>query len=255
MKRGKYYRGIILFLSLVVLNSCAYYEVFETKSKDVMYKQNKYIYSDEDIILQYFFWSIGGVMNFNIYNNSNKPIYIDLNKSHFIFNEASFDYYKAESISKVNQVTRSYNYQGYIKSATITGKTITNQQKRIIEIQPKTYVNIGDYQINSTIIKDCSFKRFPKRNNPVATSYETELSPFVFKNILTYAYDDNFTNPTIITNLFWISDIFFIIKRDLLGKSGYLVECHKKTNKMVYEEPYKQSNRFWLKWNNPTIYK
>ena len=84
--------GILFFSSCI--NTLRTTQAFKTQSLYVkLNDNNKYRYEDSLVIIDYDFWSSGGVVNFSIYNKSDAPIYINWKNSNFIFNGYNNEYW------------------------------------------------------------------------------------------------------------------------------------------------------------------
>ena len=247
-----YYKLVAYSLFSLLLNSCnTYYQVHETKSDTVILQDNKYSYNGEDFLITYFFWDEKGIMNYNIYNKSDKPIFIDFNRSHFINNGQSFDYYKGESSTLATAYTKGTTYKGYYTSntyTTIAGQSITKFDKRVVEIQPNTYINIGDYNIINGFYDNCDIrKKIPRNSNPIVLNFDAN-SPYTFNNIVTYSFSEDFKNSKVINNKFWVNTIYIITQQDLFGKTSSIDDCGFYTGKYHYSFPYSKPNSYWIKW-------
>ena len=88
---------ILLFLSLLAMTSCAtvYYQVATIGSSQMdVSDDGKFRYNENDLTVDYNFWSKYGKISFVITNNTNDDIYIDLSRSFLVVNGMTFDYYK-----------------------------------------------------------------------------------------------------------------------------------------------------------------
>ena len=103
-----------LFLALTFLSTGCFsvikYQVFETTSKTAPPEGGFFLHKEDALTVAYSFWKNEGIMSFVIYNNSDKPIYIDWYKSSFIYQGNRLPYWED-------------------KVTTTTSGIVTNQKK------------------------------------------------------------------------------------------------------------------------------
>ncbi len=147
---------LITLISLFLFCSCktTWYQVSSLQSEDV---DENFKFNNDDLTLQYDFWSEGGMLHFSITNNSENPIYIDWENSNFIFNGFSYDYftdketinslgvYKGKSIAGLVDLDYNPNTITPViakKSVTTVSTTSTvTKEKKNVQIPPYAYVN------------------------------------------------------------------------------------------------------------------
>jgi hypothetical protein len=231
---------IIGAFAALMLSSCAptSYQVFETASSDVKTNGSSYQYIGEDLAVDYNLWNESGNMRFKFYNNSDIPIYIDLDRSHLIVNGQSFDYYNDTETNTSNK--NSISRPTYLASAIKTNQieiAVKSKPKRLIEIPPHSFTSVGGLTITNGII-DCSIGKM-KNGVAESKSFNTENSPLQFRNYVTYSYDPDFRNIRTIDNSFYAQKVLNLSSLALKGKTMKYKDCPDDSySKIGYEMPY-----------------
>ena len=267
-----------------------YYQVYSVKPYDDKVDPNTLFYEDENCVIHYDFWGEYGDAGFLVYNKSDKLISINLKESYFVLNGLAHDYYRnrtfiqsnTQSYTSVNtqanqagigiqatSLEKKYSLAGsYMASASAgisstygqsyalrseTNVGINMKELEIVTIPPKTAKVFREYSIVNGAYADCGLKSFPIYNEPIKHLYYTkDNSPIQFKNIITYMIDDK---PVVVTNSFYIADIFNTHELDFV-KTEYATDCSGKKSTMVKNYFYK----YWLPYNfyiktNKVVYK
>ncbi|RYE52194.1 MAG: hypothetical protein EOP48_16975 [Sphingobacteriales bacterium] len=218
----------ILFgiLTSALLTSCTenVYQLIQTSSK-VPVKENKYLSNNQDVTLSYDFWQGNGQMTYNFHNNSEKPVYVDLNRSHLIINGLSMDYYQDR---EQNTTVSQGNSKTYYSRAS-TERAINNvnystkeKMKQIIEVPPHSYISIGGVNIVSTPIFYCELRNYNYKKN-TSVSFTEQNTPINFRNFVTYSSSLDFSQTKTIDDQFWVEKI------------ENMTETNFKTNRKKYK--------------------
>ena len=109
----------LLILSLIaVLSSCSsynnFYQICKVSSPLETSTDGAYEYSNSDCKITYDFWADGGAILFEVKNNTNDILYLDLTKSFIIKNGFAYDYF-------LNRTTTTSSSSILSKSASATG--------------------------------------------------------------------------------------------------------------------------------------
>ena len=102
-------KRILLFLSILAMSSCAtvYYQVATIGSPQMKVSDDgEFRYNENDLTVDYNFWSKYGKVGFVITNNTNDDIYIDLSRSFLVVNGMTFDYYQNRTY--ISEVSSTY---------------------------------------------------------------------------------------------------------------------------------------------------
>lgn len=252
-------RLLTLFASTLFFASCSttkyVYQVFQTQSKDVNYnsKRDDYIFEDANVTIDYNFWSDGGEMYFKFYNKSDKPIYVDLNKSHLIHNGEVYDYYsetiKTNSNESFFAKTASYSLYRSALSGTSGFKTESGtaiKSKSIVQIPPRSYSVFKFYKLMIAPVSNCGVL-YVAKGEPQKKTYDDKNSPLTFRNYLSYDFNESITNPIVVDNSFWIDEVYFMQEKLYKGSGSYEKGCADKDSNYVYSYPFWKNKNFYYK--------
>ena len=106
-------KRLFLLLSLIIsLSSCSvthYMQLVTLYSDNVTDNCGDFIYKDDNIKVDYRFNNKDGVFEFSVYNISNEDIFIDLEKSVFVYNSKVYDYAgREDSVSAYTESSLTY---------------------------------------------------------------------------------------------------------------------------------------------------
>ncbi|WP_439879881.1 hypothetical protein ACSX1A_11970 [Pontibacter sp. MBLB2868] len=231
---------ILGILAAVLLTSCSptAYQVMETASADVKTNGSSYEHVGEDLVVSYNLWDETGKIRFNLYNKSDAPVYVDLDRSHLIVNGQSFDYYNDTETSTSNK--SAYSRPAYLASSVKTSQVEVATKikpKRVVEIPPHSFFSVGGLTITNGI-KDCGIGKM-KNGVAASESYSSENSPLQFRNFVTYSLNSDFGNPETIDNSFYVQRIVNLTWTALQGKPVKYKDCPDDNfSKQGYELPY-----------------
>lgn len=243
-------KNFIHFLTICFIcsfiTSCAsssYMQISTLKSEQVkLHSDGSFKSEHSDFTVEYNFWSRSGNLGFLITNNSDKDLYLNLEKSYFINNGYAYDYYqnrtfiysyKSSIISSLtssrssitgtlnsnntyNQHT-SGNYSNYAASINSNsygsyssnsrssgyslssnyssysenGTTVEYLEDKIVCIPAHSSKYFEEFEISSTIYRECGFPRNPSKKEEVVLEFVENDSPRVFENRLMFILDDN----------------------------------------------------------------
>ena len=248
-------KQIIVCVAIVAtLTSCEvqnvnYKRVYQVKSETGKVSTSGYIFTSQDVELSYNFWNEGGLAGFRFSNNSNKPIYIDFQRSHFIHNGYSFDYYIDEQHTASASYSESASlwwYNRYAGSATTsTSNTKSVRPSRVVEVPPHSYIYIQKFSALINDFVDCDLRN-PHSGKPIKREYTKENTPIVFRNYITYSFDPLLSEPKVIDNEMWVSQLASMTTYDFKGKSSSVKrsDCSGFTE-YKYPYPFASPDRFY----------
>jgi len=210
---------------LLILFSCSkpITQVFESNSLTVKQSQNDFYFENDTIKITYDFWSNRGVMSFTIYNKLGKPIYLDWQKSSFIYNNIKLNYWSDEEITNSTQIYNSSSYRNsnnpeflYTNgNSASTSKTI--RPEKITFIPPASYYSKKQFyltsgsnfkmSINSESMIVPRNDNYNKNTVIYYSNYTKELSPLKFRNYLAFTMSETGSDYFFIDNDFYISSI------------------------------------------------
>ena len=227
---------IILYLSLIalIMSSCvttSFYQVYKaTPSEDIEVKGDYLVYEDDNCIVSYNLWGVGGNIGFRIYNKTDLNIYLNLEESFFILNGVAYDYFKnrvftqskglgstssrsaaaskSETGTNIFGLAQTNRVAAGVSAGIISTSEYSvsfNEVKNIV-IPPRTSRIITEYSINDALIRHCDLFKYPT-NRQINTKRFTDLdSPIVFSNRISYYLGDT-DNPIRFENEFFVSEI------------------------------------------------
>lgn len=93
------FKRFFLLLTVMVMTSCGmsvvYYQIATISSPQMSVSDDgRFCYNENDLTIDYDFWSDHGKVGFIITNNTDEDIFIDLSRSFLIVNGMTFDYYR-----------------------------------------------------------------------------------------------------------------------------------------------------------------
>lgn len=201
-----------------------------TKSEDDFYE-----YKNADVTVRYSFWGEKGVMGFIVYNNTDKPLYIDWKKSSFIVDNKQIPYYEDKVTSNYVSVGSSYgstwlNYFNRYSTSSFgvaAGRATIVKEEQITFIAPHTYIAKAQY--NLVDINCFIYRKKQTRKDSVngVPAYVTSMDRnMMFRNYLTYSNTEKFENEKYVDNEFEVKKVATIrigkcVERDDDGAARY----------------------------------
>jgi len=272
----KFKLNLMVIATMLLLASCSQFvQLVETESvgKDAVTKNG--VCENEDIKVTYDMWSEDGITYFSIYNKADKPMYIDWKRSVFIYNDWKNDYWVEKS------TTESYVVPlGTGKNITYERKQSTVVAERYTFIPPHTYVSVpmtyvimnNGLQVNTETSESGKSKIMitqSLKNDKTATktkiasttgkgqvkaiekTFTKETSTNRFRNFLTYAFKENFSDEKYIENEFFVNKITEMTTKNFNGKFKNAKVTVKvggaktKGKVKVYSSPYRNGTSFY----------
>jgi hypothetical protein len=248
-----------------------YYQIYKVNpSENIVKKDNLLVFEDENCIVSYDLWQNGGNIGFNVYNKSNKNLYLNLEQSFFIFNGIANNYYKNRIFSNtsnsgtISQSTLSLSksitgfnnlnlLQTNNKTATSNiglvnsiGYSVSFNEEKIINIPPKTSKYITEYSINNSFYRDCDLFKYPTKKQIKTKTFSKTDSPLVFSNKIAY-FMESPEKLIVFDNSFYISEIANYSEKDAfyLKTDEY---CGKKGFTKSYYFNDKSPDKFYVKY-------
>jgi hypothetical protein len=276
-------KTFLAITTALLLSSCndAFYQVYNAEAPDMTEQGNSLIYENMDCKLIYNLWGENGNAGFTIQNKTDKDLFLVLSRTFFIKNGVAFDYFMNRERSNTEIVGTGAsatiggttygvaNVFGYLydNSKTLSYKasknrgyssTVTKKERPVICIPANSSKYIKEYLISDVVFKNCDKKKFFPSKESRPETFTKEDTPLLFKNIISYSYNEDGSNLNQIENVFWVSEIINYSKRKAFEKKNYK-ECEGdmaqtiKVFKMA--SPTKFYNRYNKKINsNPLNY-
>lgn len=199
----------IYTIAIIFFSSCTTYLIYKTDTISQVGKtEMPNSYRNKNLQVDYNFWDNGGSMTFTITNLSDKPIYIDWFKSSLIRNGNTLRYYKNKE-----EKNFEYNSNGAILSNksgdrsftynNLSGNETTYKEERISFIPPYSRVTKSTYSF-------VLLGNYLNKGDEV--EYNILNSPIVFRNYITYSFNEDMKNEESIAHQFYVSNIKCISK-------------------------------------------
>ncbi len=225
------------FLAMSCTTYSHYYQVAKVDIADNKTKNidGNIVFSDENISILYYFWSINGNVCFTIENKTNKDITIHLDESFFIHNDIAFDYFQNRyymSEKNINQSVKTINNSLYSVNQTSiqnSESTIVKEKEKIV-IPPNTKRIINEFIVLTERYRSCDLLcDYLGSDGLDSISFTQENTPFAFENKIIYSIED--TRKTV-SNKFYISNITNFTDEAFI-KTQYKKQC---PNDSEYDE-------------------
>jgi hypothetical protein len=216
--------------------------VYKTEIPENFNSQNKkLVFEDEHCKVYYNFRNIGGNMNFQFYNKTDKNIYLHLDECFFILNGVAFDYFKNRTYqSTIGEESQSLN-RLLVSENTISSNrnfykanSIAIKEDKILVIPFKASKIISeDYYVNSTVFNHCDLDTYPSKEQKNSTvSFNKESSPFVFSSRITYSLSIDSAKKEL-NHEFYVKEITNFIENEIV-KLVTETNCDKQGSTYKY---------------------
>jgi hypothetical protein len=186
----------LLFVTVLILiiHSCTPAKVATLSSDNVKLNNSAFVFDNDTVKISYRFWADNGIMDFDIYNKLNEPLYFDWKNSAFIPNDQMVSYWQDVTNTVGSSSTASLWLYGTVVSKGVS-KSI--RQERIGVIPPHSLITKRDFKLvkaNTTL--------------PPAGDYNKAHSFLNFRNYLTFSTNEKFEGKTLtLDNQFYVSNI------------------------------------------------
>ena len=260
------FRRILLLLTVMSMTSCAasvYYQIATISSPQMSVSDDgRFSYNENDLTIDYDFWSDHGKVGFIITNNTNEDIYIDLSRSFLIVNGMTFDYYKNRTYkSKTSGIVNNSSPEKGITIA--SGKSMTNVLANNVTSQdPYNYIiettekegvwipaHAARYFCEFYLLKDtyrqCGLPLNPSRKENASIDFNEMDTPYAFENRLMIMINGQEQR---LVNYFYINNITNLQESKAI-EQGYKRDCSGYlTGEKFKRCKYQASNRFYINY-------
>lgn len=257
-----------LALVILILSSCSntiYYQLITLESEDVQQSDNKYVFQNKNLKLEYFFYEENGLLSFSIENISEDPIYVDWKKSSFILSGEKYDYWIDETQAKLatqytlytipernplgNMIESGYGYTD--------GTIVTSKPEKVTFIPPKSSLTLVKFRIMTSgqyfkmqqstcdsipVTENGKLSQFPT----CKLTYSKDNSPFTFRNYITYSFTDDFEQELRLDNEFYVSEIHEMPKNSFFKRLG-------TETSFSYQHRFVAPNKYFLKLDSNEV--
>lgn len=270
----------IIITALIVASSvsCSTYRQITTIESDnvKMNDNGNFVYESPSIKIAYNFWSENGDVDFLVTNDTDKDIYLNMDKSHFIKNGFASDYYQqstliltegassSSSSSRHRSTAASGNLSPVIPTSygnltkfavgvsDTDSRTYTSKSEVSIELPERELICIpahaskyfGQFHVSSELYRECGFNRNPTRRKPSIKEFTAENTPVTIENRLVFIVDGA---EVPVTNVFFTSIYQNVREKDMAIRNQKGENCDGSS--YIYEIPkYEAANRFYIKY-------
>lgn len=196
----------ILFLPMFLMScmSSKFLQVYETTPiTENATIEEKVKFETDEIVFIYELWSNKGDFGFQVMNQSDSMIIIDLENTFYVRNGMANSYYTDGEITYatsrnttasannnyLNPYYNPYNPISSSLSATAgasAGVSRTYENPKQIKVPAKTYVEIRGFSIVSGYKNVCGMEYYPTAKETAAKKFQAEDSPITFMNRISY---------------------------------------------------------------------
>ena len=243
-----------IFLSLIglVLFSCtsSFYQVYKVEPDQANIDSLHLVFEDQNVKTFYSFWARGGDPGFTIFNKTDQNLVLNLDSTFFVLNGVAYDYFKKRTISKSNMAASSFAYQTYPayfyraqkrRESVATSNEMAYEEQSKIVIPPQSGKAISEYNITSTVFKNCDLPEKPDRKNRKVLSFTKATSPMVFQNVINYSIAGK---TTVMKNSFFVKELANYHLADVMKKK-FVTRCGKRSLFSIEVNKEAAPNKFY----------
>lgn len=248
-------------LLIVACTPQNYYQLVETDNKSLIDEGNILSYENPDIKISYDLWGNRGNGSFTITNKTEKDIFIDLKRSHLIINGFAYTYFQNRNFSspRISPFSSGTNdeisEERRIKLPGVSdkkvplesGETITFNEERIISVPPGCSKLVYGFDLQTETFRDCSLYRFPTTKQILTSEFDYNSSPLVYKNRITYSFDESMSQAKNIENEFWAKKITNYPENSFISYEN-IKFCNDSSGYKTIYFPDKKASSFYLKY-------
>lgn len=182
----------LISLITIFLISCSNVKVAQVSSEKVNPTNDGFVFENDTVKITYRFWANRGKMEYDVFNKTAAPLYVDWKTSAFIPNSKMVSYWRDETNTDAATVGIWSRNVG-----TTASKTKSIRMERIGVIPPGSMLTQSEYSLAN------KYADLPKSG-----TFSFSNSPLTFRNYLTFSTNEKFEGkPFTIDNNFYISEI------------------------------------------------
>ncbi|MCK9254986.1 MAG: hypothetical protein GX793_06650 [Bacteroidales bacterium] len=253
----------VISLSLLVFacTPSTYFQLLETVSEDYGLVENEVYFENDNLLISYEFWANKGNASFKIYNKTDKDIFIDLKRSHLIINDIAYTYFQNRSfyvkpVSSMSAATdeqleelRKVKLPGVLqkKLPIQSNESVSFLEERIICIPPKGAQLINGFPLLNYPYRNCDLSRFPSNKQMFFLEFDSESSPFTYRNRIAYAFDEKMNDVQFLENQFFVNKITNYSAKDFVSYENFSF-CKDTSNINIQTSAFYKPNSFYVKY-------
>jgi hypothetical protein len=192
---------------------CSVYQHVTLKSNLQQNNMLGYLIENDSIAVVYSFNGQNGPIHIELSNKSDRPFYVDWQKSALITNGQSNSLWKDEAIISANSTEYKVLPESEIVSSTSSINGIIEKRDKKTFVPPHSSVSVNSYVLQSKFFTNpaqksekVTFYTAEGKTSARKFSFSKEDSPLNFRIFLSISRDDSFENPFQFDNSFWVSD-------------------------------------------------
>lgn len=241
----------------MIFSSCTpiFYQVYDVEYRNLEKKENRLVYTNNDIDVSYNLWGESGNGFFIIKNNTDKNIFVILPESFMIKNGNALDYFNdSETSETISNYLSIYTNEARSMNLSIYGKywnyysdwydaslskrkrtigrsdTYTVKERPIICIPPKSFKLFGKYSIYDNIVQSNEREQAYPKLRSQKVHFEKSDTPMHIINRIAYSFNPDGKMNQYVDHEFWISDITNYSEKAIVKKTIKLKTDKNNTN-------------------------
>lgn len=238
-------------------------QIFETQTNNTKLKEDYYVYETDTVRISYNFWAKNGVVEMEIYNKLDKPIYVDWKSSAFIYNGTKLNYWEDETISNSTGIYGGYFYKGPLTSqlGAHVSTTVTQKPEKITFIPPNSNYYRSQFYLMPISYYELSLNTqsvvVPRKDNPkkmttvYSQDFSSENSPLKFRNFLAFSLFENCTSLFYTDNGFYLSAIKEMDYRHYRGYDDLNMSYEAAYKRTAFYIPIQNEKSVMYRKNSP----
>ena len=243
----------ILLLSLALsLQSChtAFLQVYEAEPVTEMQQEDDaLVFEDEHCVITYNLWSEHGDPGFELFNKTDKTLYLDKLNSYFVINGEAKDYYLDRVFTSNASASVTSAYFNFSQGSS---SGVNYQEKAVVAVPAGTHKKISEHNISATYYRECNMEKYPSKRQVKTTTYSAAGSPFRFENRITYFFDEELKKHQV-TNAFYVSSITNYPLHDVMETTG-TEKCSDHPAEMIQVISKEAAHRFYVEYSRSATY-
>jgi hypothetical protein len=257
----KYYYILFLIIALSACTSQNYYQLIETESNASESNSSSIIFENEELEISFDFWGDKGNGSFIVFNKTDKDIFIDLKRSHLIINDLAITYFQNRNFSNKKVSFFSPASDDFIKeqqsiklpgvspkpASVQANETVVFYEERVLCIPPHSKQMIFGFNLMENIYRDCNLYRFPNNKQILSSEFTSENSPYIYRNRISYSYDEKFTTIKTFETNFFVKKITNYPENEFI-KYESVKFCSDSSSYSTEVYPMYKPNSFYIKY-------
>jgi hypothetical protein len=208
---------LILSIFCLYLSSCISYQHISVSSNRVAVNdKGDFMRETDSLIVRYYLSGYDCPVVVEVFNKTNKPMYIDWRRSAIIYKDLSISFIQTPTINAAAATTTftPANAPSPILNTSSSYSEIygeINQSQEVSFIPPRSYVRSRPLTLESgfLITAEQLGKKYIAAKNVWVRSkqFSYDETPMKFRSHITVTFTDDLKNATIINDEFWVNEV------------------------------------------------